>query len=482
MKRQSTRAGLLLIIFLFFIAGGLPAQGIRKAVWAGQFYESDPGRLSLLLDVYLEAAQVSPPSGQVVGIIVPHAGYVYSGQVAAMGYKFIKGLDVDSVVVIGPSHQYGFNGCSIYMKGGFETPLGVTEVDENLARQLAQESGFDYIPEAQAKEHSIEVQIPFIQKTFPKAKIVPVVMGYQTGKTITTLSEALSRVLPGKKALVVASTDMSHFLPRKEANQVDNKTIELIKAFDLQTLMKKVERGENLMCGGGPVLSLMGYAQKMGRPKVSVLSYSDSASSGGPEDRVVGYLAAAIYLDDQSILLDLTEEEKRELLSLARKAIEVYLETGNLLSFEPENPKFRQPAGAFVTIKENQGLRGCIGFAEPILPLAQTIIQAAVYAATQDPRFPPLRKSELPKIEIEISVLGPLQPVANVSEIKVGQHGLIIKLSGRSGLLLPQVATEYQWDRQTFLQELCRKAGLPDNAWKNSQARLLKFEAVVFHE
>ncbi|MGB9893631.1 MAG: AmmeMemoRadiSam system protein B [Candidatus Saccharicenans sp.] len=481
-KKFSLMGFLIIVLLLIFSPAGLKAQGIRKAVWAGQFYEADPVRLSRLLEVYLEAAQVEPVSGEVVGIIVPHAGYVYAGQVAAKGYRLVKGQKIDSVVIIGPSHQYGFNGCSIYLKGGFETPLGVAEVDEDLARDLAKQSGFGYIPEAQAKEHSIEVQVPFIQKTFPGAKIVPVVMGFQTEKTVRTLSEALSRVLPGRKALVVASTDMSHFLPRKEANQQDSQTIELIRSFDLQTLVRKVERGENLMCGGGPVLSLLIYAQKLGQAKVSVLAYSDSVASGGPDDRVVGYLSAAVYLDQQPGLLNLSPEEKRALLSLARKAIEFYLETGQLLAYEPVNPKFKEPTGAFVTLKENQELRGCIGFAEPVLPLAQTIIQAAVYAASQDPRFPPLRKSELSKIEIEISVLGPLQPVSNISEIKVGQHGLIIKRAGRSGLLLPQVATEYHWDRETFLQELCRKAGLPDNVWKSSEARLLKFEAVVFNE
>lgn len=263
------------------------AQGIRKAVWAGQFYEADPARLSRLLDIYLESAEVKPVSGEVVGIISPHAGYVYSGRIAACGYRPIKNQEVSTVVIIGPSHQYGFEGCSIYLKGGFETPLGVTEVDEQLARELSRVSGFGYIPEAHQKEHSIEVQIPFIQKIFPQARIVPVVMGFQTERTIRALAAALAKVLAGKKAMVVASTDMSHFLSKNEANDLDSRTINLIKALDTKTLMRKVERAENIMCGGGPVLALLLYAQKLGPAKVEVLEYGDSTAAGGPTTQVV---------------------------------------------------------------------------------------------------------------------------------------------------------------------------------------------------
>jgi len=466
----------LLIIFTY-----VEAQGIRKPVWAGQFYESDPARLSSMLDSYLESAEVKPVNGEVVGIISPHAGYIYAARIATCGYRLVKGQDYQSVVIIGPSHYYGFEGCSIYLKGGFETPLGVAKVDEDLARALSKASGFGYIPQAHEKEHSVEVQVPYIQKVLPQAKIVPIVMGYQTESTIRTMAEALAKVLAGKKILVVASTDMSHFLSRKEANKVDNETISLLKAMDTRALMREVERQENIMCGGGPVLSLLLYAQKLGKARVSILKYGDSAEAGGPEDRVVGYMSAAVYLEKESNLPDLTREDKMELLALARKAIEHYLESGELISYTASNPKFMEPRGAFVTLNENGELRGCIGFIEPRFPLYQAIIQAAVFAAVQDPRFEPLKKSDLPKVNIEISILSSLQPVDKVSEIKIGQHGLLIKEDGHSGLLLPQVATEFGWDRDTFLREVCRKAGLPDNAWKKPGS-LFKFEALVFRE
>lgn len=473
-----------LIIFILFVVLMFTAswaQGLRKAAWAGQFYEADAARLARVLEVYLESAAVQPLAGEVIGLISPHAGYVYSGRVAAAGYRLIQDQPVESVIIIGPSHQYGFKGCSIYLKGGFETPLGVVEVDEKLAKALARYSGFSYIPEAHAKEHSIEVQIPFIQKVCPGARIVPVVMGFQTEETIRTLASALAKILPGTKSLVVASTDMSHFLTRAKANELDRKTMELIKAVETSTLMRQIVRGENIMCGGGPVLALLLYAQQLGQVKVEILSYSDSAAAGGPEDQVVGYLSAAVYLEKQAGVIELAPEEQKELLNLARQAISVYLESGQFLDYQPENPKYRQPAGAFVTLKKDNLLRGCIGFAEPVYPLWQAVAQSAVLAATEDSRFPPLKMTELPQLKIEISVLGPLQPVRKLSEIKIGRHGLVIKQGQRSGLLLPQVATEYGWDRQTFLRELCRKAGLPQNAYRDLRS-VYKFEAIVFEE
>ncbi len=481
MNRPTWLKTIICWLFCWLLIGPAYGQGIRKPVWAGQFYEADPGRLNRQLDLWLESAKEASVSGEVVGLIAPHAGYVYSARVAACGYRLVRGLSFDSVVIIGPSHQLAFEGCSIYLRGGFETPLGVVEVDENLARELARYSGFGYIPEAHDREHSVEVQVPFIQKVFPRARIVPVVMGNQTDRTIQALAAALTRATEGKKVLVVASTDLSHFLNRPRANERDGQTIELIKKFDLKTLGRQVERHENIMCGGGPVLALLQYAQKRGPARTEILSYSDSAAVGGPEDRVVGYLAAAVYLERSAGIEDLRPEEKKELLALARRAIETYLETGQGPAYQPASPRLEMRAGAFVTLRQKNQLRGCIGFAEPVFPLWETVAQAAILAATEDPRFPPLRKAELSSLRIEISVLGPLQPVSDISEIKIGRDGLVIREGQRSGLLLPQVATEQGWDRRTFLREVCRKAGLPDNAWKNSRG-LFKFEAIVFQE
>ncbi len=479
-KKRTLGITIGLLLFCWLLGPGL-AQGIRKPFWAGQFYEADPARLNHTLEVFLQSAEVRPLPGNVIGLIVPHAGYIYSGRLAALAYRQVQDFNFESVVIIGPSHQFPFEGCSVYLRGGFETPLGIALVDENLAREIARASGFGFIPEAHQKEHSVEVQVPFIQKVFPEARIVPIVMGDQTERTVKVLADALTRALKGKKVLVIASTDLSHFLDRSRANEVDSRTIELIKNFELSTLMKKVERHENIMCGGGPVLAVLHYARKLGSSRVEVLGYSDSAAAGGPADRVVGYLAAAVCVETKEGPLKLNEEEKKELLALARLAVETYLDSGQLPEYHPQDESLKIPAGAFVTLKKDGELRGCIGFFEPVFPLWETVVRAAVLSATEDPRFPPLKKQELSRIKLEISVLGPLEPVSSVSEIQVGRHGLLIRESGRSGLLLPQVPVEQGWDRQTFLRELCRKAGLPDNAWRKSKG-LYKFEALVFHE
>jgi AmmeMemoRadiSam system protein B/AmmeMemoRadiSam system protein A len=481
MKMKLPAVALILLAAGWLVDSGL-AQGIRKPVWAGQFYEADPARLAYLIDRYLEAANPPEIDGQLIGLIVPHAGYVYAGQIAASGYKLVKGHSISRQwssldLLTRPDLKVA----PFIKRVASRTPLGVAEVDSSLAGELAKASGYRYIAEAHRQEHSIEVEVPFIQRVWPQAKIVPVVMGYQTEDTISRLASALAETLPGRKALVVASTDLSHFLTKEAAGVQDGKTIELLKSLEIKTLLRRIERGENMMCGGGPVLALLLYAQKLGQAKVEILQSGDSTAAGGPADRVVGYLSAAVYLQEKTSTLTLSTNEQQELLTLARKSIEHYLANRQFLTYETSNQKFLEPRGVFVTLTEKGEIRGCIGFVEPVYPLCQAIIQAAVYAAVEDPRFSPVKPSELNKLKIEISILTRPEPVQAVSDIRLGQHGLIIRQDGRSGLLLPQVATEYGWDRETFLKEVCRKAGLPDQAWKKPGS-LFKFEALVFGE
>ena len=445
------------------------------------FYVKNAERLSQQIDDFLQnVKREALPSENILALIAPHAGYVYSGQVAAFAYSLIKGRDYKTVVVIGPSHHHGFNGCSIYPKGGYETPLGTAKVDESLALELSKASGFKFIPQAHKMEHSIEVQIPVIQKTLPKAKIVPIVMGFQTKTTINTLTKALTKVLPGKKALVIASTDMSHLLSKKEANDIDSKTISLIQSFDTDNLVRKLEKHENILCGGGPVVSILLYAQKRGDTKVEILRYSDSSDSGGPESQVVGYLAAALYSGTPKSKFSLSSKEKKELLQLARLSINQLVQHNKVVNYTPQNPNLLTKKGVFITLRKKGILRGCIGFIEPILPLYQTVIQASIYAAIRDQRFPPVSIEELKDLEIEISVLAPLEKIHNPNFIEVGKHGLVITKGDKKGLLLPQVPVENRWSREEFLQQACLKAGLPRNAWK-SGADIYIFEATVFH-
>lgn len=466
------------LVAVFFLSVSLVhAQGLRKAVWAGAFYDEDRDVLSGRVDDFLKNVQHFPPfSGEVQALVCPHAGYIYSGQTAAYAYRLVQGKSYETVVVIGPSHRHGFDGCSIYLKGGFETPLGVAEVDDDLAALIAKKSGFSYVAAAHQEEHSIEVQVPFIQKVLPGAKIVPIVMGYPTRKTISALAEGLAEALAAKKTLIVASTDLSHYLSKEEAKSTDSETISLVQRLETATLINKLARGENIMCGGGPVVSALLALKKRGRPKVEVLRYSDSSGFGGP---IVGYLAAAVTLEGSPTEFSLSPEEKKELLRIARQAIQEFVEKNKTLDYKTDNPNLLIERGGFVTLKKDGQLRGCIGFIEPVLPLYETVIRTAIYAATQDARFEPVTKEELKDLELEISVLTPLLKIEDPHSIQVGKHGLVVSMESKKGLLLPQVARENRWNAETFLGQACLKAGLPPDAWKKG-AEIFVFEAIVF--
>ncbi len=457
------------------------SQGIRKPVVAELFYDKDADRLSQQIDLYLQnVKQDALPSGEILALIAPHAGYIYSGQVAAHAYRLVQAKDYKTVVIIGPSHRYGFEGCSIYSKGAYQTPLGTVDVDEDLASELSKVSGFEYVPQAHQQEHSIEVQVPFIQKTLPSAQIVPIVMGLQSRRTIVTLAQALSVVLPGKKALVVASTDLSHRLPKHKATETDSGTISLIQSFETNSLIKKLERGENIMCGGGPVVSALIYTQGFGEPGVTVLHRADSSDAGAPQTQVVGYVAAALYHKSPAVPFHISKKEQKELLKLAKSAIAYFLKEEKILDYKTQNPNLSVQRGAFVTLKNKGTLRGCIGFIEPVFPLYETIIRGAIYAACQDYRFPPVTPDELNHLEIEISVLTTPEKIGDHRAIEVGRHGLIITKGENKGLLLPQVAVENKWSLEEFLEHACLKAGLPRDAWKTG-ADVYIFEAIVFH-
>ena len=471
-------AGILLVLLFPAVAFG---QSVRPAVFAGGFYPEDPAALAAEVDGFLAAAApAAAPSGRTIGLIVPHAGYVYSGRTAAAAYAFVRGRKIDTVVIIGPSHRLAFEGLAIWPEGGFRTPLGVARIDADLAGAIAKASGARSLPEAFAEEHSVEVQVPFVQRALPEAAIVPIVMGRQTRANIRRLTSALAATCLARNVLIVASTDLSHFLPKARAQAKDAETAALIQGLKTEALISKAEAGENNMCGGGPVAALLLLAEKAGKPKVEILGRADSSSFGGP---VVGYLAAAVSseADPPPEDLSLGAEEKTALLGLARSAVKEFLGRGVVIEDRTGIEEFRAPRGAFVTLTRNGELRGCIGFIEPVLPLGQAVIRTAVYAATEDPRFPRVAAAELVDIRFEISVLTPARPIDDPKKIKVGTHGLIIEKDGRHGVLLPQVPVENGWDRPTFLDQICIKAGLPPGAWRRG-AKLSVFEAIVFHE
>jgi hypothetical protein len=474
------RARFRLAVVIAVLPAVAAAQGVRPAAAAGTFYPADAADLAAWIDGALEAAAPAAPLGPVLGLVAPHAGYVYSGRTAAAAYAVVRGGPYETVVILAPSHRVAFEGVSVWPEGGFETPLGLARVDARLAGEIARAARAKFRPDAFAEEHAVEVQIPFIQRALPGAAIVPVVMGLPSRDAIRTLAAALVKTCRDKKVLVVASTDLSHYLPKARAEAADAETAELIRKMRADTILRKAEAGENIMCGGGAVAALLLFAEKAGRPRVEILARTDSSAFGGP---VVGYLAAAVLSargpgPDAFVL---SAEARADLLRLARAALTAFVERGSVIEDPTGRPELATPRAAFVTLTKRGALRGCIGFIEPVAPLGRTVVQAAICAATEDPRFRALAASELKDIRVEISVLTPLREIDDPAEVEVGRHGLVVERDGRRGLLLPQVAVENGWDRVTFLEEGSLKAGLPRDAWRRG-ARLFVFEAIVFHE
>ena len=457
---------------------------VRPPAFAGAFYPDDPAALAAEIDRSLDAAggPGDEPAGRIVGLIAPHAGYAYSGRTAGAAYARVRGRKIATVVIVAPSHRAAFEGLAVWPEGGFRTPLGVARVDSVLAKAIAKASGARYRPEAFAEEHAVEVQVPFVQRALPGAAIVPLVMGRQTGASVRALAAALAKTCLDKDVLVVASTDLSHYLPKAQAQRTDAATAALIEGLKAEALIRKAEAGENVMCGGGPVAALLLYARKAGPARVRVVARTDSSSFGGP---VVGYLAAAVYAAAPGAAAPpvpaLDGTDKAALLRLARAAVAEFLATGAEIEDHTGLARLEEPRGVFVTLTRKGELRGCVGFIAPVMPLGRAVIRAAVYAATEDPRFPRVGPDELSGLRIEISVLTPARPIDGPKAIVIGTHGLIVEKDGRSGVLLPRVAVDEGWDRTTFLDQVCLKAGLPADAWRRG-AKLSVFEAVVFRE
>ncbi len=462
---------------------------VRAPAVAGTFYPDDPEELTTMVDTFLK--RVEGTDGEPIALIVPHAGYVYSGWVAAYAFKQLEGATYDTIVIIGPNHGHAtFQDVSVYAKGVFQTPLGHIPIDEETSQALIDsDERIVFNPAVHASEHSIEVELPFLQRIYQDFKIVPIIIGQPTEENVEVLTEALVEALGDKKALIIASSDMSHYPSYEDAVRVDNATLAAIETMApqtvLATIMDSMTSGvPNLvtcLCGQGPVLTAMKVAPRLGANQVTVLQYANSGDSPFvtvDKSRVVGYGVVMFW---RYAPPDLSTDEKATLLTIARESIAQYLEEGTLPQFTITEANLLRKSGAFVTLEQGGELRGCIGHILAQQQLYAAVQQAAVSAATEDPRFPPLVLEELEEISIEISVLSPLKRVTHIEEIEVGKQGLVLVAGGKTGLLLPQVASEEDWSREEFLQAVSRKAGLPDEAWQQG-ATLYTFTAIVFGE
>ncbi len=496
----------LLFLFNLFILAFFSlslAQEVKKPSVAGSFYPKDPQELSALLDTYFDHAEPEPQGGAIFAIISPHAGYEFSGKIAAHGYKLVKNKAYKTVVLIGSSHYYGFQGIALYSHGAFETPLGELFVDRDFSKKLLEKAPtarFD--PRAFEKEHTIEVQLPFLQKVLTDFKIVPLMMGQGDLESCKALSEALIYAIEGRDdVLIVASTDMYHGYNYQETPIIDKRTLGYISAMDTEGLFAGLNKGTAQLCGGLPVLTTLLTAKALGYDKVSVLKYTNSSEVTAqmiPGIWTVGYSSCVIgrsYPNDKEKAAGniskaengghtmLNKEQRARALKIARDSIYIFLKNGPLEKLNETDKAFQEICGAFVTLHKHGQLRGCIGTIIGTQALYLTIRDMAREAATADPRFPPVTSSELNDIEIEISVLSPLVKVRSAEEIKIPGHGVLVKRGFQSGVFLPQVADETHWSKEEFLSYLCaHKAGLPSGAWKEKNTELYVFTAEVFSE
>ena len=266
---------------------------VRRAAVAGSWYPADPHVLAREVDRYLAAAG-DPAAGMPLAIIAPHAGLMYSGPIAAHAYRLLHGRDIEVAVLVGPSHYVGFPGAAIYGRGAFDTPFGPVAIDEQCATAVAMASReIGPHPTAHGREHSLEMQLPFLRRVLPDVKIVPIVMGYQRRETAYAVGDAIAGAVKGRKAVLVASTDLSHYQNARTAARLDRKVILHVERFDHDGLMSLLETDPTHACGGGPTVSVMRAARALGASDARVLKYGDSSDVSGDKDAVVGYLAAA---------------------------------------------------------------------------------------------------------------------------------------------------------------------------------------------
>jgi len=470
-------------------------ENVRQAGVAGGFYPADPKALTAMMDDMLAHATPPPINDPILAVVAPHAGYQFSGPVAAYTYAALKGRRFSRVVVIAPSHYEAFDFTSVYEGDAYATPLGAVPVDKAFAKQLVQMSptikfsSRGHTPTREGAEHALEVELPWLQRVLGDFELVPVVMGDQSYESSRALGVALAKLIQGndKDTLIVASSDLSHYHPYDEAVKIDHKTLNALQAWDYFSMSRNFEARTWEACGGAPIVAAMIAAERMGANQALVLKYANSGDITGDHSRVIGY-SADVFLKTQSgktvePQFSLTGHEKSELLALARKSVEYAVREKK--AYEPTasaSEVLNQERGAFVTLRKSGALRGCIGYTSAVEPLYITVRDTATLAALRDSRFQPVSASELPQIDYEISVLSPLRRVLDIRLIKLGQHGLLMKNGAYEGLLLPQVPVEEKWDRQRFLEETCAKAGMRSGCWKDENTDIFMFTAVVFGE
>lgn len=469
------------------------AETVRKPVWEGLFYEDDPTELRQHMDQLAGKAQKTPiqipDNMRLRAIVMPHAGYVYSGWTAAHAARVSSAGQFSKVVLLGPDHRMGFKSAAICDAAAYETPLGKIKLHKDSAKLLLQPDLFLSFPVSQDKEHSLEVILPFLQHALGGFELVPVMIGQGD---VSRISNALDSIIDSSTLLVISS-DLSHFLSYEDAVTRDRETIDEI----LNLKPDKLIRTDNRACGKMPLLILTEIARRYHWTPL-LLHYSNSGDTAGDRSRVVGYAALAFFEKLSGENKDnaggqFSEAQGQVLVKMARKTIMDKLgvdasgATSEDLPSTLKDERFKLHCGTFVTLKINGQLRGCIGNLTSTETVLEGVKRNALHAAFHDPRFAPLSKEELGRTEIEVSILTEPQALVYrdwqdlIEKLRAHVDGVIIRKGHARATFLPQV-----WEQlpkpEEFLAHLCMKAGLPSQAWKNSELEVLTYQVQYFEE
>ena len=476
---------------------------VFESMLAGQWYDADKDKLTAEIDGYLAKAD-APPLEHVQALIVPHAGYRYSGPIAAYGYKQVAGKRFSRVVVMGPSHRLPMEDvASVPDVTHYATPLGEVPLDTDFIAALTKHPQFKCIPGADTEEHSVQIQIPLLQRAVGDFKLVPIVVGQLDAETTRAMAKVLSSLIDAD-TLMVASSDFTHYGPNygyqpfkddveNNLKKLDMGAWECIQRKDPGAFAEYVRRTGDTICGRCPIGVLLAMLAPESEPHL--LKYDTSGHIMGDTTNSVSYLAIAFtgaWKKGESVAASeeagttLTEEDKGQLLALARGTLEGYIKNGQAPTPDQLGikitPGMSQIMGAFVTLTEKGELRGCIGEIVPMRALYKAVAEHAIDSGVNDNRFRPVTADELPLLHYEITAWPKApQPVASYKDIVLGKHGIVLRKSGRTALFLPQVPGEQGWDIEQTLTHLSMKAGLPPDAWKEG-ASFSVFEGIIFSE
>ena len=492
---------ILTTIMMMNCKGQTSTPVVRPATQAGRFYESNPRVLGHEVDSLLANHAQTSDYENVAALIVPHAGYYYSGNVAASAYARIDPKrKYKRIFLLGPSHHEWLDGASVNTEADYyATPLGEVKVDRETAQQLiAADSVFSYRPEAHDREHCLEVQLPFLQRVFTihsslftKAEvppIVPIIISTNDFSKLKRIAEALKPWLTDENLFIISS-DFSHYPSYADACKVDAKTGKTLESGDVEQFIATIETNahsgiRNLAtsaCGEFPIITLMLMLDSQYQIK-HILYQNSGDIDDADHSRVVGYHAFAVIrngLTRTNTEFALSDEEKQLLKKIAYESIKDSLDGKPISMFNCQSSILNQKCGAFVSLHKQGRLRGCIGHFGEDMPLHEIVAEMARAAAFEDPRFMPVGREELDDIDIEISVLTPMRRIHSLDEFQLHKHGIYIRKGYRSGTFLPQVADEVNWTKEEFVGHCAQdKAGIGWDGWRD--AELYVYEAIVF--